>query len=97
MKTLKTALMIGCVAAATFILGACRDDEQGRPLGYDKGNYAGKPDTPLSDEARRAIQDRVHYQAGGNGGGGSSGTPGITGVSSSADVRPPGVDNEGAK
>jgi len=84
---LKTSLMIGCVLAASFMLGACREDEQGRPLGYNKGNYAGKPDTALSDEARRMIQDRVHYQGGGDAG--SGGTPGISGVSSSADVRPP--------
>lgn len=86
MKPIKTALTIGCVVALALTLAACRDDEDGRPLAYDKGNYAGKPDTALTDAARRAVQDRIYYQSGvdGTGGGASSG------ASSSADVRPPG-------
>jgi len=76
------------VVAAGMALGACRENEQGRPLNYHKGKYAGKPDTELSAAARRSIQDRVRYQ------GGLSASPGggpdASGPSSSADVRPPG-------
>jgi hypothetical protein len=91
MKSIKTALLVSGIVAASLILGACRDDEQGRSLAYDKGNYAGKPDVPLSDDARRALMDRIHHQGGLDTPGG--GTPGISGVSSSADVRPPAPRN----
>ena len=79
MKTIKTALLVCGVVAASLVLGACREAE--------KGNYAGKPDTQISEDARRALMDRIHYQGGLDTPGGSS--PGISGVSSSADVRPP--------
>lgn len=87
MKTIRTVFLAGGVLAASLALGSCRENEQGRPLQYSKGNYAGKPDTPLSAEARRSIQDRVRHQgalATGEGGG-----AGLPGPSSSADVRLP--------
>lgn len=87
MKTVKTALLISSVMAASLVLGACRDDEQGRSLAYDKGNYAGKPDAQLSEGARRSLMDRIHHQGGLDTA--RTGSPGSTGPSSSADVRPP--------
>ncbi len=87
MKKMKTALLLSSVMAASLVLGACRDEEQGRSLAQNKGNYAGKPDAKLSDAARRSIMDRIHYQGGLDSG--SGGTPGISGVAPGADVRPP--------
>lgn len=87
MKIVKTMLLVCSAAAACIVLSACRENEQGRVLSYDKGRYSGKPDAMLSDAARRSIQDRVHYQSGLDTV--SGGTPGPSGASSSADVRPP--------
>ena len=87
-KPFRTAFLVAGVVAAGLALGACRENEQGRPLNYQKGKYAGKPDTELSAEARRSIQDRVRHQGAltASPGGGA----GLAGPSSSADVRPPG-------
>jgi len=87
MRIAKTALLTAGAIAASVVLAACRDDEKGRPLAYDKGHYAGKADTGPSEEARRKLADRVRNQSGLDSA--SGGTPGISGVSSSADVRPP--------
>jgi len=87
MRTAKTALLAAGAVAASVVLAACRDDEKGRPLAYDKGHYAGKFDNRISDEARRMLADRVQHQSGLDSG--SGGAPSISGVSSSADVRPP--------
>ncbi|MFQ5763836.1 MAG: hypothetical protein ACE5GT_02815 [Rhodospirillales bacterium] len=85
MRPAKFVLLLGCVVAAGASLGACREDEQGRVLIYEKGVYLGKPDTPISGDARRALSARIQQQnerAGPKGGGGSpSGAP--------PDVRPP--------
>ncbi len=85
MKTGKLIITLACLVAVGASLGACREDEQGRVLLYDKGVYLGKPDTPVSQDARRALLTRIQRQnerAGPQGGGGpGSGTP--------PDVRPP--------
>ena len=46
-----------------LMLSACK--EQGRALHLKKGEYVGRPHTPLSDEARRALSDRISHQGGG--------------------------------
>ncbi len=85
MRPAKFVLLLGCVVAAGVSLGACREDEQGRVLIFEKGDYLGKPDTPVSADARRALSARIQQQnerAGPKGGGGAAtGTP--------PDVRPP--------
>ncbi len=85
MKTGKLIVALACLVAVGASLGACREDEQGRVLLYDKGVYLGKPDTPVSGDARRALSIRIQRQnefSGPQGGGGpGSGTP--------PDVRPP--------
>ncbi len=85
MKTGKLITMLACLVAVGASLGACREDEQGRVLIYEKGVYLGKPDTPVSEDARRALLARIQHQserAGAQGGGGApSGTP--------PEVRPP--------
>jgi len=79
--------MLVAALAAGLALAACQDEEQDRNLTFKGvGHYAGKPDTPLSADAKRALQDRIRYQGGlsdaGGGGGGSAAPKG--------DVRPPG-------
>lgn len=86
MKTGKLIVTLACLVAVGASLGACREDEQGRVLLFDKGVYLGKADTPITQEARRAIRSRMSRQAasrgfGGGGGGSSLGRP--------PDVRPP--------
>lgn len=85
MAILKTATVIGLAAALALTLGACREDERGRRLTYEPGVYKGKPDTPLSEQARRSLKTRILRQrlAGGLSGGG--GAP----ERAPPDVRPP--------
>ena len=50
-------LLGGCVA-----LGACRTEEQGRKLGFDKGHYGGKADTVRDAKVKTALTDRLKTQ-----------------------------------
>lgn len=91
-------MTVACAAILASALVGCREDEQNRVLIYDKGTYAGKPDTQLSDASLRALRDRMRYQGGtdsigGPGAGGGGGFSGSThsGSSSAPDVRPPGI------
>lgn len=43
-------------------LGACREDEQDRPLHYEQGVYGGKKDTPLTAEQQRELELRGRKQ-----------------------------------
>ena len=47
MERLRVALVLGCAVAVIATLGGCREDEQDRVLIFDKGKYAGKPDSPV--------------------------------------------------
>ncbi|MCH8090881.1 MAG: hypothetical protein IIC57_00865 [Proteobacteria bacterium] len=91
MKTGKLIITLACLVAVGASLGACREDEQGRVLLYDKGVYLGKPDTPVSKQTRRALLIRIQRQnglSGTQGGGSGSGTP--------PDTRPPASTPLGA-
>ncbi len=83
MKPVRGAVLLGCAVAVAASLSACREEEQGRILNYQKGVYLGKPDTGLSEQARRAIRHRTRNQAEsvGAGGGGGGARP--------ANIRPP--------
>ncbi len=74
---------MGGLLVLAAALGGCREEEQGRILIFNKGDYAGKPDTPRSAEAVLAQRDRVRRQSGLGGIGHGSGE------SRAADVRPP--------
>ena len=56
---------VGRLAVAVTLIGigltlqGCREEEQGRVLFYDKGKYAGKPDTKLTDNQRDALRSRA--------------------------------------
>ena len=54
----------GCLALVGIALAVqgCREDEQNRPLLYDKGSYRGQPDAPLSDEQVDALRQRSTNQ-----------------------------------
>ncbi len=86
METLKTATVIGLAAVLALTLGACREDEQGRRLTYEPGVYKGKADTPVSEQARRALKTRIQLQ---NGLAGGSGGAGGARRSAPPNVRPP--------
>ena len=83
MRKSRAAIVIGCAAVVALSLGACREDEQGRVLLYQKGVYLGKADTEPSEQARRGARNRMNY-LGRDGGMGGGGAP-----SRAPDVRPP--------
>ncbi|WP_282608072.1 hypothetical protein [Pelagibius sp. Alg239-R121] len=43
-------------------LAACRKEEQGRALSYDKGSYQGKADEKLSEEELMTLRQRAALQ-----------------------------------
>ena len=87
MKTGKLIVTIACLVAVGALLGACREDEQGRVLLFKKGVYLGKADTPITEEARRNIRTRALRQSAARGFGQSAGGGSASGAP--PDVRPP--------
>ena len=49
---------------ATFVaaLSSCAEEEQNRPLSYEKGTYLGPADQSLSDEQVRKLMTRADIQ-----------------------------------
>jgi hypothetical protein len=43
-------------------LAGCREEEQGRAMHLEKGVYSGKSDTELTEEQRRALEQRGRLQ-----------------------------------
>jgi hypothetical protein len=76
-------VLVGLVVASA--VAGCRQEEQGRILGYQKGTYLGPSQARLSEGTRDELRQRVQRQGGARsftsfaGGGGAPG----------ADVRPP--------
>ena len=58
----KSALILA-IAAVAVGTSACREEEQGRPLNYDKGTYLGKSDTSLNNEQLRELTSRSRLQS----------------------------------
>jgi hypothetical protein len=58
----KSALILAIVAVAVGT-SACREEEQGRPLNYDKGTYLGKSDMPLNSEQLGELTSRSRLQS----------------------------------
>jgi hypothetical protein len=52
-------LAMTCTSVATQ---GCREDEQDRPLAYDKGVYRGQPDQTLDDQQVEALRQRTAGQ-----------------------------------
>lgn len=60
----KATTVAGWLAIAVIALVAqgCREDEQNRPLIYDKGVYQGQPDQALQDQQVEALRQRAANQ-----------------------------------
>ena len=43
-------------------LGACRDEEQGRTLQYEKGIYSGDPMPVIDEDTRENLRHRARHQ-----------------------------------
>jgi len=65
MKAGRVAASVGVVLVLAVALGACRAEEQGRILRYEKGQYLGKPDTNLTGDQVRTLSARTAKQRGG--------------------------------
>ncbi|MDJ0947567.1 MAG: hypothetical protein QNJ94_01450 [Alphaproteobacteria bacterium] len=76
------------LCTAIPLLAGCRAEEQGRLTKFEPGVYKGKPDTPLSEEARAAIRGHGLTQSGAFGTGLRARVPG-GGVSLPASSAPP--------
>lgn len=63
MKAKHGTLAIAAGLLALAALAGCRDQEQGRPLSYEKGTYQGKPDTALPSETLDALRQRAQNQS----------------------------------
>jgi hypothetical protein len=50
------------IAGIALMTQGCREDEQNRPLLYDKGTYEGQPDQALSAEQVDALRQRSARQ-----------------------------------
>jgi hypothetical protein len=50
------------VVGMALTVQSCREDEQDRPLLYDKGSYQGQPDQTLSEEQVERLRQRSASQ-----------------------------------
>jgi len=53
--------LLGALGLA-LLLPACREDEQDRPLLYDKGSYSGAPQPPLDAQQVERLRLRAQNQ-----------------------------------
>ena len=58
-----SVLLLAAIVAAG--LGACRQDEQSRPLTYEKGVYGGPKQPELTAEQKQRLRNRHRNQSGG--------------------------------
>ncbi|GHD45782.1 hypothetical protein GCM10017083_14240 [Thalassobaculum fulvum] len=54
-------VVVGLLAVAA--LAGCREQEQGRPLTYEKGVYQGQPDDALADDTLETLRQRAQRQS----------------------------------
>ena len=55
--------VIFIILITSFNLSACKKEEQGRPLNYNKGVYQGNADSSLTDGTVYQLRKRVSGQA----------------------------------
>ena len=61
-KNLTRLLVVGAArAAAAGLLSGC-NEEEARPLHFEKGKYAGPQDTPLSAEQLDSLKQRLNNE-----------------------------------
>jgi hypothetical protein len=61
-RRLRQVLPAVALAVLVFALQACREDEQDRPLVYDKGSYQGQADEKLEQDQIDALRQRAAGQ-----------------------------------
>lgn len=54
---------IGSLLLAMAAVSGCREEEQNRPLTYEKGTYQGKPDQQITEAQRQELRSRARNQA----------------------------------
>ena len=59
---LRRALCLLLPIVVVVALSACREEEQGRSLGYEKGIYQGAVDEGLDPATREALRQRIRNQ-----------------------------------
>ncbi len=64
MRSRSTSVALAAAVAASLLVAACDEAEQGRILQYEKGTYLGQPDQELSDEQRAELRARTLRQRG---------------------------------
>lgn len=58
----RRGLLMVALAGSLLLVGGCREEEQGRPLVYDKGTYQGQADEKLADDQVEALRQRAARQ-----------------------------------
>ncbi len=61
-KTFRILVGACCIALIGLVLGACREEEQGRVFDYEPGVYLGKADQNISKEQVRELDVRAGFQ-----------------------------------
>ncbi len=64
MRSRRALIALSVALAASLLVAACDEAEQGRNLRYDKGTYQGPKDKALSDEQQADLRARAHMQKG---------------------------------
>ena len=60
---LKNTTVFIFIILTSFNLSACKKEEQGRPLNYNKGEYGGSIDEKLNNDKVKALQQRTIGQS----------------------------------
>ncbi len=64
MRSRCALIALSAAFAASLLVAACDEAEQGRNLRYQKGAYQGPKDKPLSDEQQADLRARTRMQKG---------------------------------
>ncbi len=64
MRIRRTLVALSAALAASFLVSACDEAEQGRVLRYEKGIYLGQKDRGLSDQERNDLRAHTRMQQG---------------------------------
>jgi hypothetical protein len=62
MAKARTVAVWLAIAGIALVAQGCREDEQNRPLLYDKGTYRGQPDPGLADQQVEELRQRAARQ-----------------------------------
>ena len=62
-KSIMKMFVLGLLFLIALNLSACREEEQGRPLKYNKGIYGGNADTTINEGKVYQLRQRASGQA----------------------------------